>query len=101
MKFGAFVEIAPGMEGLVPLSEMSATQRVNRSDEIVKEGERVSVLIKEIRPAERRILLSLKLAGPKDEAAEDWQAFKKTQSTSGSFATLGDKLQAALDKKKK
>ena len=63
MKFGAFVELAPGIEGLVPLSEMSHTKRVLRSDEIVKEGERVPVLIKEIRLDERRLLLSVKDAG--------------------------------------
>jgi small subunit ribosomal protein S1 len=63
MKFGAFVELAPGIEGLVPLSEMSYTKRVVRSDEIIKEGEAVSVLIKEIRSDERRLLLSIKDAG--------------------------------------
>jgi small subunit ribosomal protein S1 len=63
MKFGAFVEIAPGIEGLIPLSEMSYTKRVLRSDELVKEGDRVSVMIKEIRPEDRRISLSLKDAG--------------------------------------
>ena len=60
MKFGAFVEIAPGLEGLIPLGEMSYTKRVVRSDELVKEGDRVRVMIKEIRPEDRRISLSLR-----------------------------------------
>lgn len=60
MKFGAFVEIAAGIEGLVPLSEMSYTKRVVRSDELIKEGERVMVMIKEINPEDRRMLLSLR-----------------------------------------
>lgn len=63
MKFGAFVELVPGIEGLVPLSEMSHTKRVTRSDELVKEGEIVSVMIKDVDPAARRIALSLKDAG--------------------------------------
>jgi len=63
MKFGAFVEIAPGLEGLIPLSEMSYTKRVIRSDELFKEGERVLVMIKEINPETKRIALSLKDAG--------------------------------------
>ena len=63
MKFGAFVEVAPGIEGLVPLSEMSYTKRVTRSDEVISEGERVPVMIKEIRLDERRLLLSVKDAG--------------------------------------
>ncbi len=63
MKFGAFVQVAPGIEGLVPLSEMSYTKRVVRSDELMKEGDSVFVMVKEIRRDERRILLSLKDAG--------------------------------------
>jgi len=62
-KFGAFVELSLGVEGLIPLSEMSYTKRVVRSDELVKEGERVTVMIKEIQPDARRISLSLKDAG--------------------------------------
>ena len=63
MKFGAFVELIPGVEGLIPLSEMSYTQRVVRSDELIHEGEMISVKIKEIHSADRKILLSLKDAG--------------------------------------
>lgn len=63
LKFGAFVELAPGIEGLVPLSEMSYTKRVMKPEEVVQEGESVMVLIKEIRADERRLLLSIKDAG--------------------------------------
>ncbi len=63
LNFGAFVEVAPGIEGLVPLSEMSHTKRVLRSDELFKEGDRITVLIKEIRGDERRLLLSFKDSG--------------------------------------
>lgn len=63
MKFGAFVEIAPGIEGLVPMGEMSYTKRVMTPDELMKEGERVTVMIKDIDPGTRRISLSLRDAG--------------------------------------
>ncbi len=63
MKFGAFVAIAPGIEGLVPLQEMSYTKRVMKSDELMKPGDTVSVMIKEVNPETRRISLSLKDAG--------------------------------------
>lgn len=62
-KFGAFVELAPGIEGLIPMGEMSFTKRVTSSDELVKEGETVSVLIKDVDAEKRRISLSLKEAG--------------------------------------
>ena len=63
VKFGAFVELAPGLEGLIPLSEMSYTKRVMRSDELVKEGEKIVVMVKELNPETKRIALSLKDAG--------------------------------------
>ena len=63
MKFGAFVELIAGVEGLIPLSEMSYTKRVVRSDELVHEGEMISVKIKEMNASDRKILLSLKDAG--------------------------------------
>ena len=60
MKFGAFVEIAPGIEGLVHISEMSYTKRVLHPADEVSPGQNVSVMIKEIDTEKRRISLSLK-----------------------------------------
>jgi small subunit ribosomal protein S1 len=62
-KFGAFVELAPGIEGLIPLSEMSYTKRVLRAEECVREGEPVVVMVKDVDGAAKRISLSLKDAG--------------------------------------
>ena len=101
MKFGAFVEVAPGIEGLVPLSEMSNTKRVVRSDEIFKEGDQISLMIKEVHPDTRKLLLSVKaLDSDQDSNREDWKGFTG-QASSGSFGTLGAQLQEALGKKKK
>lgn len=60
MKFGAFVQIKPGIEGLVPLSEMSYTKRINRAEEVVNSGDNIKVMIKEINPADKKILLSIR-----------------------------------------
>ena len=57
--FGAFVEIAPGVEGLVHISELSAS-RVNRVDAVVSEGEVVTARIVSVDHDRRRIGLSLK-----------------------------------------
>lgn len=184
VKFGAFVEIAPGIEGLIPLSEMSYAKRVTHSDELIKEGEAVSVMVKEVDAENKRVGLSLKDAGtdpwslvthkfpvgaivqgkverrepyglfikldegvtgllpkskanenpefpfeklrigdqvtvqvselrtaerrislqpPGDAGSEDWKGYvaQGAAAASGSFGTLGDKLKAAMDKKKK
>jgi small subunit ribosomal protein S1 len=60
--FGAFVEIAEGIEGLVHVSEMSYTRRVLKPEEIVQVGDSVAVVVKEIDIPRRRISLSLKEA---------------------------------------
>ncbi|MCP4721613.1 MAG: 30S ribosomal protein S1 [Desulfobacteraceae bacterium] len=58
--FGAFVEIAPGVDGLVHISEMSHTRRVLRPEDVVQEGEQVQVVIKAIDQDSKRISLSIK-----------------------------------------
>lgn len=60
MGFGAFVEIAPGIEGLVHISEMSYLKRITKPEEVVQVGETVQVMIKEIDTEKRRISLSIK-----------------------------------------
>lgn len=109
-KFGAFVELAPGIEGLIPLSEMSYSKRVLRSDEFVKEGQKALVKVKEIHPDTRKILLSLKDNGldpraPQEVDQEDWKSHAPAQATS--LGTLGDQFKNLnffdkdKDKKKK
>ena len=81
--FGAFVEIAPGIDGLVHVSEMSYTQRVHKPADFVKEGEQVSVKIKSIDTDARRIGLSMKDAegDPWMEVEEKYQAGQKVEGT--------------------
>ena len=60
LDFGAFVEVEPGIEGLVHISEMSYTRRILRPEDVVSSGEQVQVMIKEIDETKRRISLSLR-----------------------------------------
>ena len=68
--FGAFVELEPGIEGLIHVSELS-TQRVRRVRDIVTEGQTVHVEILSVDPEARRIGLSLKSIERQKEDAED------------------------------
>jgi small subunit ribosomal protein S1 len=70
--FGAFVEIEPGVEGLIHVSEMSWGKKVRIASDIVKPGERVDAVILSIDPAKRRIGLGLKqtLTDPWTEVAQ-------------------------------
>lgn len=58
--FGAFVELEPGLEGLVHVSEMSWTKRVRHPNEVMKEGDEVEAVILRIEPKDRRISLGIR-----------------------------------------
>ncbi|MBO4336270.1 MAG: 30S ribosomal protein S1 [Desulfovibrio sp.] len=58
--FGAFVEILPGIEGMVHISEMAWGRRVNKPEEVTSIGESVTVKILEINSENRRIALSIR-----------------------------------------
>ena len=60
--FGAFVEIEPGIEGLIHISEMSWAKRVKTPGDVVKPGETVEAVILGVNAAERRMSLGLKQA---------------------------------------
>src|SRR5213083_58019 len=60
--FGAFVEIEPGIDGLIHISDMSWTKRVQHPSEVVKKGDTVSVVILNIDAENKRISLGLKQA---------------------------------------
>jgi small subunit ribosomal protein S1 len=63
MEFGAFVELEPGIEGLIHISEMSWSKgKIRKPSDVVKPGETVEAVILGINPAERRISLGLKQA---------------------------------------
>lgn len=63
MDFGAFVELAPGVEGLVPISEMSFERRIGHPKEIFSAGDMVKVRILKIDRPAKRISLSIKRVG--------------------------------------
>ena len=60
--FGAFVEIEPGIDGLIHISDMSWTKRVQHPSEVVKKGDGVDVVVLNIDPDAKRISLGLKQA---------------------------------------
>ncbi len=60
MDFGAFVELEPGIEGLIHVSEMSWVKKVRKPSDILKEGDTVEVVILTVSPAEKRMSLGLK-----------------------------------------
>jgi small subunit ribosomal protein S1 len=70
--FGAFVELEPGLEGLIHVSEMSWAKKVRHPGDLVKPGETVETVILGVNSTDRRISLGLKqtLGDPWIEAAQ-------------------------------
>jgi small subunit ribosomal protein S1 len=62
MDFGAFVEMEPGIEGLIHVSEMSWVKKVHKPSDILKAGDTVEAVVLSVSPGERRISLGLKQA---------------------------------------
>jgi small subunit ribosomal protein S1 len=101
--FGAFVTLASGVDGLLHISKLGAGKRINHPREVLKEDESVEVRIESFDRANRR--LSLALAGVA-RAAEEEEAtlaeFRRQASEApAGMGTLGDLLQARMNKGKK
>ncbi len=77
--YGAFIELEPGVEGLIHISEMSWSKRSKHPNKILNMGEEVEVRILDINPTDRRISLSLKqlMTNPWDSLRERYQVGTK------------------------
>jgi small subunit ribosomal protein S1 len=87
--YGAFVEIEPGIEGLVHVSEMDWTNRNVHPGKVVQLGDEVEIMILEIDEDRRRISLGMKQCTP-----NPWQEFEQSASkgdkVSGSIKSITD-----------
>jgi small subunit ribosomal protein S1 len=72
MSYGAFVKLEPGIEGLVHISEMSWTRRINHPSEVVASGEQIEVQVLNINKEKQEISLGMKqvMPNPWDKVAE-------------------------------
>lgn len=89
--FGAFVELEPGVEGLVPISEMTFERRIHHPSEVVKAGDTIQVRVLSVDMDRRRISLSVKRVGddPWTGASARWPADSVTEGTVKRIAEFG------------
>jgi len=95
--FGAFVELEPGVEGLVHISEMSWVKRVRKPSDLVKTGETVEVVILGVNVGEQRLSLGLKqaLGDPWAEVAQKFPVGSAIEGPVTSITKFGAFVQAA------
>jgi small subunit ribosomal protein S1 len=96
-EFGAFVELEPGVEGLIHVSEMSWGKKVRIASDVLKPGERVDAVILGIKPEERRISLGLKqtLTDPWSEVAHKFPVGSQVQGPVTKIMAFGAFVQIA------
>lgn len=92
VSFGAFIEVFPGVEGLVHISQISH-KHINTPHEVLKEGQEVEVKVLEVNPDEKRLSLSIKELQTNPEKVEEYD-YELPEETSGfSFSdVIGDQL---------
>jgi small subunit ribosomal protein S1 len=95
--FGAFVELEPGIEGMIHLSEMSWAKKVRKPGDMVKPGDVVEVMILGVNAAERRMSLGLKqtLGDPWADASEKFAVGSQVEGPVTSFTKFGAFVQLA------
>jgi small subunit ribosomal protein S1 len=102
--FGAFVELLPGVEGLVHLSELSWDKRIRKPGDLLKEGDRIEAVILQMSPSERRIGLGYKqlLGDPWETISEKYPLGSTVEgpitnvTPFGAFAALGDGIEGMI-----
>ncbi|MBR4672858.1 MAG: 30S ribosomal protein S1 [Victivallales bacterium] len=72
MPYGAFVELEQGIEGLIHVSEMSWTKKVNRASDIVQEGDEVEAIVLDVNKEDKKISLGLRQTQP-----NPWEVIKE------------------------
>jgi small subunit ribosomal protein S1 len=87
--YGAFVELEPGVEGLVHVSEMSWSKRKQHPSKLVQVGDAVEVVVLELHPEQRRISLGMKQAQP-DPWLELAQKYPVGSQVTGKVRNLTD-----------
>jgi small subunit ribosomal protein S1 len=103
MNFGAFVQVAEGVEGLVHISEITAERRINHPQDVLRVGQIVKALVLAVEPEKRQIKLSMKQLAPtsikeymEEHSAGDVVSGRVVEQTEeGAIVELGEGIRAA------
>lgn len=98
-EFGAFVSLAPGIDGLVHISKLGAGRRISHPREVVQVGEAIEVKIDSVDPEKKRLSLSLPLPA-KADGQETGKAGGRKDKAAGEGENRDDFRQYIAEKKK-
>lgn len=107
-QFGAFVTLAPGIDGLLHISKLGGGRRINHPREVMEAGQNIEVIIDGIDLSEKRIsLIPADYVSPEHKEEEERTEYKtfiaegKKKKAAGDVGSLGALLQARIAEKKK
>lgn len=98
--FGAFVNLAPGIDGLIHISNFGTGKRINHPKDVVEVGQVVEPYVTAVDPAKRKISLSLETPSEEEESYVP-ESGAAVDAASGGFGSFGDMMHKSLQKKKK
>ncbi len=87
--YGAFVELAPGVEGLAHVSRLGSEDRVRHARDVLQLGQDVRVEVLDVDPEKRRIALALVVEEPEDETAAEVESYRRRSAGEQGFGSLG------------
>jgi small subunit ribosomal protein S1 len=96
--FGVFVELEPGLSGLIPISELGV-ERGTDPRTVFQPGEKLTVKVMTLDPSRQRISLSVK-AYQRDQERQEYAGHMSSESAEPTMTGFGAQLQAALERKK-
>jgi len=109
-QFGAFVTLAPGVDGLVHISKLGGGRRINHPKEVLEAGQNLEVIIEAIDPANKRIsLVPSDYVSLEDEEEKERREYKdyrsnrtgsKKEAANDSMGSFGALLKSKLEEKK-
>jgi len=99
MPYGAFVELEEGIEGLIHVSEMSWTKKINRASDVVQVGDQVEAMVLDVQKDARKISLGLRqtLANPWELIAQQFPKGTKIKGKVRNMTSYGAFVQIQDD----
>jgi len=98
--FGAFVNLAPGVDGLIHISNLGAGKRINHPKDVIEVGQAVEPYVLAVDPVKRKISLSLETPSGEEETYSPAPGVAGNGNAGGGFGSLGDMMYKRLEKKK-
>ena len=101
--FGAFVTLAPGVDGLIHVSRLGGEKRINHPEDVLKTGQTIEVRVEAVDMNNKRIsLVPAELSRAEDETAATMQKYQQPETADdSSLGSMGEQLKRQMEQRNK